>query len=111
MKWRLFNIALCIIISGFFLLSKLVFDKVYITSQVVIDEEFHIPQGLAYCNFVFDTWDPKITTLPGLYLISALLMGPIGFCSVYWLRFVNVMASVLNLFLFYIYFSMNNNKQ
>lgn len=32
------------------------------------DEPFHIPQAQAYCNGEWSTWDPKITTPPGLYV-------------------------------------------
>lgn len=46
-------------------------------------------------------WDPKITTLPGLYLVSMLFLAPFNLCFIYWLRFVNLAASVLNLILFY----------
>jgi len=30
-----------------------------------MDEIFHVPQAKRYCEYDFDTWDPKITTLPG----------------------------------------------
>ena len=30
------------------------------------DEPFHVPQAQAYCNGQYSTWDPKITTPPGL---------------------------------------------
>jgi len=30
------------------------------------DEPFHAPQAQAYCNGEWSTWDPKITTPPGL---------------------------------------------
>jgi hypothetical protein len=32
------------------------------------DEPFHVPQAQAYCNGEWATWDPKITTPPGLYV-------------------------------------------
>ena len=32
------------------------------------DEPFHVPQAQAYCNGEWSTWDPKITTPPGLYV-------------------------------------------
>lgn len=32
----------------------------------VQDEPFHIPQAQAYCRGEYLTWDPKITTPPGL---------------------------------------------
>uniref|UniRef100_A0A0D9W6U9 Dol-P-Glc:Glc(2)Man(9)GlcNAc(2)-PP-Dol alpha-1,2-glucosyltransferase n=1 Tax=Leersia perrieri TaxID=77586 RepID=A0A0D9W6U9_9ORYZ len=35
-----------------------------------MDEIFHIPQVQRYCRRDFLTWDPMITTLPGLYYIS-----------------------------------------
>ena len=33
---------------------------------MVQDEPFHVPQAQAYCNGDYWTWDPKITTPPGL---------------------------------------------
>ena len=30
------------------------------------DEPFHVPQAQAYCRGDYWTWDPKITTTPGL---------------------------------------------
>lgn len=38
------------------------------------DEPFHVPQTQRYCAGDFSTWDAKITTFPGLYLLSAALM-------------------------------------
>ncbi len=32
------------------------------------DEPFHVPQTQRYCRGDFATWDPKITTFPGLYI-------------------------------------------
>lgn len=106
--------------------SKRIFDNVYLASKQIIDEEFHLPQGLAYCNFHFDVvsnhyaykswgnqyrfvwlqWNPKITTLPGLYLISTLFLAPFDLCLIYWLRFMNYVASVMNFNLFYILFKL-----
>ncbi|KAF7306547.1 hypothetical protein MIND_00446000 [Mycena indigotica] len=37
------------------------------------DEPFHIPQAQAYCRGEFDTWDPKLTTPPGLYILTLVL--------------------------------------
>lgn len=42
-----------------------------------MDEIFHIPQAQAYCRNEFSRWDSKITTLPGLYIATWLLMKPI----------------------------------
>ena len=42
-----------------------------------MDEIFHIPQAQRFCSLPvkdwINTWDPKITTFPGLYLFSFLL--------------------------------------
>ncbi|KFY62572.1 hypothetical protein V496_04512 [Pseudogymnoascus sp. VKM F-4515 (FW-2607)] len=38
-----------------------------------MDEIFHIPQAQQYCASDFHTWDPKLTTPPGLYAFSLLL--------------------------------------
>ncbi|GLV39293.1 ALG10 alpha-12-glucosyltransferase [Carabus blaptoides fortunei] len=58
----------------------------------------------------FSAWDPKITTLPGLYLVSAVLMGPFELCTVYWLRITNLIASVVNLYLFCILCNVEENS-
>ena len=49
------------------------------------DEPFHVPATQRYCAGDFATWDPKITTFPGLYVLGAayawaarLLMGWAG---------------------------------
>jgi alpha-1,2-glucosyltransferase len=34
------------------------------------DEIFHIPQAQAYCSGNWSHWDQKITTLPGLYVVT-----------------------------------------
>lgn len=87
-------------VAVYFMASKMVFDKVNETSKVVIDELFHIPQGLSCCNGNFSYWDPKITTLPGLYLVTAAFIGSYIPCDTYNLRFINLVASCLNLILF-----------
>lgn len=96
-------------LSAYFATSKYIFDQVYDTLPVVIDELFHVPQGLAYCNANYSYWDPKITTLPGLYLVSATAIKSFFECNLYNLRFVNLIASCVNLVLFvsilkYVYF-------
>ncbi|XP_076251757.1 alpha-1,2-glucosyltransferase Alg10 isoform X2 [Rhynchophorus ferrugineus] len=93
------------------ILSKSVFDKVFHTSHLIVDEEFHIPLGQQYCRFKFDEWDPKVTTLPGLYLITSLLLGPLNLCSIYWLRFISLLFSCLNIILLYAIFSLHLKKE
>uniref|UniRef100_A0A0B7A7B3 Dol-P-Glc:Glc(2)Man(9)GlcNAc(2)-PP-Dol alpha-1,2-glucosyltransferase n=1 Tax=Arion vulgaris TaxID=1028688 RepID=A0A0B7A7B3_9EUPU len=41
-----------------------------------MDEIFHIPQAKQYCAYNFSSWDPMITTLPGLYLFSLVQLLP-----------------------------------
>ncbi|XP_006652483.1 dol-P-Glc:Glc(2)Man(9)GlcNAc(2)-PP-Dol alpha-1,2-glucosyltransferase isoform X2 [Oryza brachyantha] len=42
----------------------------FIVPDPYMDEIFHIPQVQRYCRGDFLTWDPMITTPPGLYYIS-----------------------------------------
>ncbi|KAK0198488.1 glucosyltransferase [Armillaria mellea] len=52
-----------------------------------MDEPFHIPQAQAYCRGEFITWDPKITTPPGLYVMSLMLKSVFMFkCTIPMLR-------------------------
>lgn len=55
MKKKVLTFIILPISVAFFITSKFIFDKIYGTSQVVIDEAFHLPQGLQYCNFNFST--------------------------------------------------------
>lgn len=95
-----YNIYLGFTIAVYFTASKFIFDKVHDTTRIVIDELFHIPQGLAFCNRNFTYWDPKITTLPGLYLASSVLLADYFKCNTYNLRFTNLIGSVFNLIFF-----------
>jgi len=81
-----------------------------------MDEIFHIPQAQKYCEKDFTSWDPKITTLPGLYLISVGIVSPlnsvasilsgeppdqINTCSTSNLRSLNLIFGLVNLALTY----------
>ena len=64
---------------------------------------------IMYIFFYFQ-WDPMITTLPGLYLVSVGILVPIGkvfnididvTCSVLWLRAVNIIFSIGNFYVIY----------
>ncbi|KAJ2493615.1 glucosyltransferase [Coemansia sp. RSA 2050] len=65
-----------------------------------MDEVFHIPQAQHYCRGQFGVWDPKLTTPPGLYLISMVpasvlsMLGP-NPCSPEFLRTTNWALSLL----------------
>ncbi|PHH78632.1 hypothetical protein CDD82_2935 [Ophiocordyceps australis] len=39
-------------------------------SDAYLDEVFHIPQAQKYCKGRFREWDDKLTTPPGLYILS-----------------------------------------
>ncbi|KAH7150424.1 DIE2/ALG10 family-domain-containing protein [Dactylonectria estremocensis] len=60
-------------------LATTCFSWLCIVSAVVpepyLDEIFHIPQAQKYCEGRFQEWDDKITTPPGLYLLSLLVPG------------------------------------
>ncbi|KAJ7596752.1 glucosyltransferase [Mycena floridula] len=65
-----------------------------IVLEPYMDEPFHIPQAQAYCRGDFATWDPKLTTPPGLYLMSVLMKRIFMFkCNVAMLR----LTTTLNL--------------
>ncbi|KAI0128127.1 glycosyltransferase family 59 protein [Hypoxylon sp. NC0597] len=56
-----------------------------------LDEVFHIPQAQVYCDGKYGVWDDKITTPPGLYVLTILANSLGGWpCSVYYLRLFNV---------------------
>ncbi|XP_063677689.1 putative Dol-P-Glc:Glc(2)Man(9)GlcNAc(2)-PP-Dol alpha-1,2-glucosyltransferase isoform X1 [Bolinopsis microptera] len=69
-----------------------------------MDEVFHVRQAQHFCAGNWTVWDSKITTLPGLYLLNAVIAHCAGFmtgkpnieyCSLEKLRFVNIVMSVL----------------
>ncbi|XP_058118003.1 putative Dol-P-Glc:Glc(2)Man(9)GlcNAc(2)-PP-Dol alpha-1,2-glucosyltransferase [Anopheles ziemanni] len=91
-----------VLLTAYSFISWLVFNKVYGTTQLVIDEEFHLRQGNHYCMGRFQVWDPKITTFPGLYLASALVLNPVNACSVYNLRLTSLVAGIVNVVLIFL---------
>ncbi|CAK9799305.1 Putative Dol-P-Glc:Glc(2)Man(9)GlcNAc(2)-PP-Dol alpha-1,2-glucosyltransferase [Anthophora quadrimaculata] len=64
-----------------------------------IDEIFHVPQTLQYCAGNFTQWDPKITTLPGLYLIATVILSPLKLCNIFYMRCINLLGTFLNFYL------------
>uniref|UniRef100_A0A8D0HN92 Dol-P-Glc:Glc(2)Man(9)GlcNAc(2)-PP-Dol alpha-1,2-glucosyltransferase n=1 Tax=Sphenodon punctatus TaxID=8508 RepID=A0A8D0HN92_SPHPU len=103
-----FSVAL----SCSFLLSCLLFSALSRQQRApYMDEAFHVPQAQAYCEGRFGQWDPMITTLPGLYLVSVGIVKPavwlLGWsgsvvCSTGMLRFINLLFSVGNFYLLYL---------
>ncbi|KAL1839652.1 hypothetical protein VTJ49DRAFT_1262 [Mycothermus thermophilus] len=62
-----------------------------------LDEVFHIPQAQKYCEGRFWDWDDKITTPPGLYLLSLTYhkLRMLPECTPASLRSNNVLATLL----------------
>ncbi|KAJ2510615.1 glucosyltransferase [Coemansia sp. RSA 2049] len=61
-----------------------------------MDEAFHVPQAQQYCAGRFDAWDPKLTTPPGLYLVSSMALGPTNSrCTTAHLRLTNWILGLL----------------
>lgn len=76
--------------------SRLINDEI---TEPYLDEIFHIPQSQQYCRGDFYTWDQKITTPPGLYWTSNLIVyvGRLlnyDLCTVNTLRFTNTLFSI-----------------
>ncbi|XP_028810579.1 dol-P-Glc:Glc(2)Man(9)GlcNAc(2)-PP-Dol alpha-1,2-glucosyltransferase isoform X1 [Denticeps clupeoides] len=101
--------ALC---SVNFLVSCLLFSKITREQrEPYMDEIFHVPQAQKYCEGKFNEWDPMITTLPGLYLISVGVIKPAVWladlsgkvvCSSGMLRFINLLFNCGNLYLLHL---------
>ncbi|KAK5578267.1 hypothetical protein RB653_003222 [Dictyostelium firmibasis] len=98
---------ICKVISILMIVSLWIF-KIINSNQIepYVDEIFHIPQTIKYCEFKFKEWDNKITTLPGLYILAliysnVLSMFGIGdkvwisHCSVGVLRSFNLFCLII----------------
>lgn len=65
--------------------------------EAYMDETLHVPQALKYCDGDWWHWDPKITTLPGTYILSRAVLAPAIWmlgpeaCTVESLRCVNAL--------------------
>lgn len=57
------------------------------------DEVFHVPQAQKYCDGDFSAWDDKITTPPGLYVVTYLLKPILG-CDTSGTRATNLVCMV-----------------
>ncbi|GLG98771.1 Putative Dol-P-Glc:Glc(2)Man(9)GlcNAc(2)-PP-Dol alpha-1,2-glucosyltransferase, partial [Gryllus bimaculatus] len=102
-------LTICIAVAGFFIsISHYIFNLIYTVQPTpYLDEIFHIPQATKYFRGLFHEWDSKITTLPGLYLLSVGVLKPVSWligkdiCNVYALRITNLTACVANYYLLY----------
>lgn len=70
-------------------------------------------QAQHYCDGSFEIWDPKITTPPGLYILSYLLKPVLG-CGIGSLRAVNAVCMIVLLMMlratYYVRREANNEK-
>ncbi|XP_043252734.1 putative Dol-P-Glc:Glc(2)Man(9)GlcNAc(2)-PP-Dol alpha-1,2-glucosyltransferase [Colletes gigas] len=73
----------------------------HVQPHYFIDEVFHVPQTLQYCANNFTQWDPKITTLPGLYLLATAILSPLNLCNIFYMRSINLLGTFVNLYLAY----------
>ena len=82
--------------------------------QPYMDEIFHIPQAQNYCVGNLSHWNNKITTLPGLYIVSLIMLKMSNFlpfvgrfldseqpCSTSFLRGTNFVFMLVNFWLFF----------
>ncbi|KAK3932622.1 Dol-P-Glc:Glc(2)Man(9)GlcNAc(2)-PP-Dol alpha-1,2-glucosyltransferase [Frankliniella fusca] len=102
--------AFLLVSSSYFGVTCTIFEFLYKTQpNPYLDEVFHIPQARRYCDGNFTEWDPKITTLPGLYFLTVGFLKPISWflskpelcSSVYALRSVNMILSTGLLYVVY----------
>lgn len=63
--------------------------------QPYMDEEFHIPQAQRYCLSDFTAYDPKLTTPPGLYILSTAFHSLGLPCTVSYLRVANLFLGLI----------------
>eukprot|EP00760_Papus_ankaliazontas_P000881 PhM_4_TR10293/c0_g1_i1/m.15708/K03850/ALG10; alpha-1,2-glucosyltransferase len=97
----LFSRTFIVVIALFIAISFAVVN--YVTAAVpgpYMDEIFHIPQARRYIvDGDFATYDPMLTTPPGLYLLSTLLVlvpgvsrESLAVATVWWLRVFNAVG-------------------
>ncbi|KAK1755540.1 glycosyltransferase [Echria macrotheca] len=90
-----------IVLRGLFVLFLAIRSWLALVEHYVpepyLDEFFHIPQAQTYCEGRFWDWDDKITTPPGLYLLSVATHQLFMFttCSTLSLRSTNLLATLL----------------
>ncbi|GAB7348223.1 hypothetical protein MBLNU459_g6220t1 [Dothideomycetes sp. NU459] len=60
-------------------------------TEPYLDEVFHVGQAQTYCAGNFHEWDPKITTPPGVYLLSYFASKLFGVCDLFALRALNLL--------------------
>ncbi|XP_056170623.1 dol-P-Glc:Glc(2)Man(9)GlcNAc(2)-PP-Dol alpha-1,2-glucosyltransferase isoform X1 [Syzygium oleosum] len=67
------RVAVAVIVSLWVVPMSILVNRV--VPEPYMDEIFHIPQAQQYCRGNFRSWDPMITTPPGLYYLSLAYVG------------------------------------
>ncbi|KAI6675052.1 hypothetical protein NL676_002958 [Syzygium grande] len=67
------RVAVAVIVSLWVVPMSILVNRV--VPEPFMDEIFHIPQAQQYCRGNFRSWDPMITTPPGLYYLSLAYVG------------------------------------
>ncbi|KAI7746081.1 hypothetical protein M8C21_024646 [Ambrosia artemisiifolia] len=62
------RVAVALIVSSWVIPMSILVN--HIVPEPYMDEIFHVPQAQQYCVGNFKSWDPMITTPPGLYFLS-----------------------------------------
>lgn len=62
-------VPFCLILLPFYWVTRVN----TVVPEPYLDEVFHVPQAQAYWAHKWTQWDPKLTTPPGLYLVSYLI--------------------------------------
>lgn len=62
------RLAVAVIVSSWVIPISILVNR--IIPDPYMDEIFHVPQAQQYCKGNFSSWDPMITTPPGLYFLS-----------------------------------------
>ncbi|XP_024987704.1 dol-P-Glc:Glc(2)Man(9)GlcNAc(2)-PP-Dol alpha-1,2-glucosyltransferase [Cynara cardunculus var. scolymus] len=62
------RITVALIVSSWVIPMSILVN--HIVPEPYMDEIFHVPQAQQYCAGKFKSWDPMITTPPGLYFLS-----------------------------------------
>ncbi|KAJ9542537.1 hypothetical protein OSB04_029043 [Centaurea solstitialis] len=62
------RITVALIVSSWVIPMSILVN--HIVPEPYMDEIFHVPQAQKYCAGKFKSWDPMITTPPGLYFLS-----------------------------------------
>lgn len=68
------ELLLYLTLAVFAVVSFVVFNKVYATSRLVIDEEFHLRQGLHFCKGRFDIVSRLYAEILNKFLIQFIFL-------------------------------------